>query len=60
MTDLTEPDVTIAAQPLLNSALNEDKLDDGWVRTATAVIFLVSPTAENDSGHLDLLQIERH
>jgi hypothetical protein len=25
-------DVTIAAQPLLNSALNEDTLDNGWVR----------------------------
>jgi hypothetical protein len=45
--DLIEPDVTIAAQPLLNGALNEDTLDDGWVRTATAVIFLVSLTAEN-------------
>jgi hypothetical protein len=27
--DLTEPNVTIAAQPLLNGALNEDTLDDG-------------------------------
>jgi hypothetical protein len=45
--DLTEPDVIIAAQPLLNGALNEDTLDDGWVRTAIAVIFLVSLTAEN-------------
>ncbi|KAH7330037.1 hypothetical protein BKA65DRAFT_404702 [Rhexocercosporidium sp. MPI-PUGE-AT-0058] len=26
-----EPDVTIAAQPLLNGALNEDTLDDGWI-----------------------------
>jgi len=24
-------DVTIAAQPLLNGALNEDMLDDGWI-----------------------------
>ncbi len=30
--DLTGPDVTVAAQPLLNGALNEDTLDDGWVR----------------------------
>lgn len=45
--DLTEPDVTIAAQPLLNGALNEDTLDDGWVRTTTAVIFPVTLTAEN-------------
>jgi hypothetical protein len=36
--DLTEPDVTIAAQPLLNGALNEDTLDDGWVRITRAVI----------------------
>ena len=27
--DLTEPDVTIAAQLLLNGVLNEDTLDDG-------------------------------
>lgn len=27
--DLTEPDVTIAAQPLLNSVLNKDTLDNG-------------------------------
>jgi hypothetical protein len=27
--DLTESDVTVAAQPLLNGALNEDTLDDG-------------------------------
>jgi hypothetical protein len=46
-TDLTEPDVIIAAQPLLNGALNEDTLDDGWVRTAKAVFFLVSLTVEN-------------
>ena len=46
--DLAEP------QLLLSGALNEDTLDDGWVRTATAVIFLVSLTAEN------LLRIERH
>ena len=47
--DLTEPDVTIAAQPLLNGALNEDTLDDGWVRTIVAVIFWASLTAENRS-----------
>jgi len=29
--NLTKPDVIIAAQPLLNGALNEDTLDDGWV-----------------------------
>lgn len=29
--DLTEAEVTIAAQTLLNSALEEDTLDDGWV-----------------------------
>lgn len=46
-TNLTEPDVTIAAQPLLNGALNEDTLDDGWVHTTTAVIFLVSLMVKN-------------
>lgn len=29
--NLTKPDVTVAAQPLLNDALNEDTLDNGWV-----------------------------
>lgn len=37
--DLTEPDVIIAAQLLLNGALNEDTLDDGWVCTVLTVIF---------------------
>ena len=30
--NLTRPDVAIAAQTLLNGALDEDTLDDGWVR----------------------------
>ena len=30
--NLTKPDVTVAAQTLLNGALDEDTLDDGWVR----------------------------
>ena len=38
--DLTEPDVTIAAQPLLNGALNEDALDHGWVRIKITHDFL--------------------
>jgi hypothetical protein len=29
--ELTKLDVTIAAQTLLNGALDEDTLDDGWV-----------------------------
>ena len=45
--DLTESDVIIAAQPLLNGALNEDTLDDGWVRIVITVIFLVLLTAVN-------------
>jgi hypothetical protein len=40
--DLTGPDVTVAAQPLLNGALNKDTLDDGWVRITNKLpIFLV-------------------
>ncbi|KAG9229168.1 hypothetical protein BJ875DRAFT_524154 [Amylocarpus encephaloides] len=45
-------DVTIAAQPLLNGALNEDTLDDGWVRTIHAhTILAISIYYEsNDIG----------
>jgi hypothetical protein len=39
--DLTELDVIIAAQPLLNGALNEDTLDNGWVRIVIVLIFLL-------------------
>jgi hypothetical protein len=34
--------VAIAAQPLLNGALNEDTLDDGWVRIMIHMILQVS------------------
>jgi len=39
---LTTRDVTLAAQPLLNSALNEDTLDDGWVCIMIFIKFQVS------------------
>jgi hypothetical protein len=38
---LTKPDVGIAAQPLLNGALDEDKLDDGCVRAIKAMVLFV-------------------
>jgi predicted ferric reductase len=38
--DLIKLDVIVAAQPLLNGALNEDTLDNGWVCNAIAVAFV--------------------
>lgn len=58
--DLTEPDVIVAAQPLLNGALDEDTLDDGWVRSVIAVIFLMLLIRRIDSSYLDLLRIEQY
>src|SRR4051794_31081134 len=40
-TKLTKPDVGIAAQPLFNGALDEDKLDDGCVRAIKAMVLFV-------------------
>lgn len=42
-----KPDVTIAAQSLLNGALNEDTLDDGWVSINDLQDFCRSLTIEN-------------
>jgi Ferric reductase NAD binding domain len=40
--DLTETDVAVAAQTLLNSPLDEDTLDDGWVSRMTLMNLRVS------------------
>jgi len=53
-------DVGIAAQSLLNDALDEDRLDKGYVRTLLTLFLADLLIRRTDPLHLDLLGVQQH
>ena len=57
---LTSSDIGIAAQPLLNSALDDDRIDQGYVCDLLSSLLFFLLTSRIDSLHFDLPRVWRH